>query len=200
MPAGQYRILGGTGDAVALEAFRSAPGPVGWRYFSTVSGLDGEQGNVDLSVNASWSPVRVRIQTGAHHTLLLVRGEAVEGVLDDEEVALPYDEAMGIEFPSPGFLAAATRRLGQTAELEVLALDPQTLQSRIETHRFERVGEERCQTPAGTFEAVHWRFIAPRPRFSRSFWVAGDVCLAAEDLYELATYEALSNGPQPSAR
>lgn len=197
MPAGQYQIFGDD-DVVAMEAFRSAPGPAGWRYFSTVSWMDGTTGNVDLSVNASWEPVRVRVQAGAHHTLLMVRGPAVNGVLDDEEVSLPYESSMSIEFPSPAFLAATARRLGsETAELEVLALDPETLRAHRETHRYEFVGAEAVETPVGTFEAQRWHFIAPRPRFSRSFWVAGDVCVAAEDLYELVTYEALANGPVP---
>jgi len=126
-----------------------------------------------------------------------VRGDSLQGVLDEEELSLPYGADMAIEYPSPGFLAAAARRFGETTEIEAVALDPTTLRARAETHRYELVGNEDVRTPVGTFAATHWRFIAPRPRFTRSFWVAGDVCVAAEDLYELTGYEALANGPQP---
>jgi hypothetical protein len=196
VPAGQYRILDEHGDRIGTEAFRSAPGPVGWRYFSTVVTPEG-QGNVDLSVDAAWKPVRVRVQSGAHHTLLLVRGDALTGVRDDEEVSHPIEATTDIEYPSPGFLAAAARRHRETVEVPALALDPATLQPLPEIHRYELIGPERVETSVGTFEATHWRFIAPRPRFTRSFWVAGDVCVAAEGLYELFAYEALSNGPTP---
>ncbi len=197
MPAGQYRLITDGGEPLGFEAFRSAPGPVGWRYFSTTTLLDGGTGNVDLSVNAAWEPMRVRIQNSAHHTLLLPRGETLQGILDEDELSIPFDRDRSIEYPSPAFLAAAARRFGDTAEVEALAIDPVTLQTRAETHRYENVGPEAIDTAAGTFDAEHWRFIAPRPRFSRSFWVAGDVCVAAEDLYELVSYEALSNGPRP---
>lgn len=197
MPAGQYRIIGADGDTVAFEAFRSAPGPVGWRYFSTVSALDGRIGNVDLSVNARWEPVRVRVQSGSHHTLLIVREGSLVGIRDDEELDLSYPVGMGIEFPSPAFLLATARRLGATGEINVYALDPETLEPHQETHRFELVGDEEIPSTVGTFAGQHWRFIAPRPRFSRSFWIAGDVCITATDLYDLTSYEALANGPVP---
>src|SRR5206468_2109503 len=99
MPAGQYRVIGDDGETVAFEAFRSAPGPAGWRYFSTVAGQDGTSGNVDLSVDAAWRPVRARVQMGAHHTLLIARGDELAGVLDEDEVSIPYAPEMSVEFP-----------------------------------------------------------------------------------------------------
>src|SRR5207237_5027773 len=99
MPSGLYQLFDDNEAPAGTEQFRCAPGPMGWRYFSTVQGARGTT-NVDLSVDAGWRPVRVRIQTPEHHLLLSARGS----LLDDEQLDVPFDpERQTVDFPSPCF-------------------------------------------------------------------------------------------------
>lgn len=188
MPSGLYRLAGGTGT----EQFRCAPGPMGWRYFSTVQDGRGTT-NVDLSVDAGWRPVRVRIQTPEHHLILTARGS----ILDDEQLDAAFDpETQTVDFPSPCFPLATARRLGASGEIEAISLDPETLLTSTEVHRYEAGDEEVISTPVGRFGARAWRHVAPRPRFSRALWIAGDVIIAGDNL-ELTAYDPGGQGPQP---
>jgi hypothetical protein len=62
MPAGRYTVMDGAGSPVGSEDFRCAPGPMGWRYFSTIQTSEPEshEGVVDLAVDALWRPERTR--------------------------------------------------------------------------------------------------------------------------------------------
>jgi len=187
LPSGLYRLV----DGGATEQFRCAPGPMGWRYFSTVQGARGTT-NVDLSVDAGWRPVRVRIQTPDHHLLLTARGS----VFDDEQLDVAFDpERQTVDFPSPCFPLATARRLGVSGEIEVIALDPETLRPSTEQHRYEAGDEEEISTPVGKFRARAWRYVAPRPHFSRALWIAGDVVVAGDGL-ELTAYDPGGAGPR----
>lgn len=184
MPSGLYRLPDG-----GTEQFRCAPGPVGWRYFSTVQ-RDGGTTNVDLSVDASWRPVRVRIQTPEHHVLLSARGS----ILDNEPLDVSLD-AVAVDFPSPCFPLATARHLGDGGEIDAVSLDPETLRPSTERHRFEAGDDdEEIMTPVGRFVARIWRHIAPRPHFSRALWIAGDVVVAGDGV-ELAAYDPGGQGP-----
>ena len=68
MPQGRYTVLGDDGSPVGTESFRSAPGPMGWRYFSDVDTTDPvpHREVVDVAVDAGWRIARVRIDTGEH--------------------------------------------------------------------------------------------------------------------------------------
>ncbi|HJT37572.1 MAG TPA: hypothetical protein VJ818_04035 [Actinomycetota bacterium] len=177
----------------STEQFRCAPGPMGWRYFSQVRS-DAGVTNVDLSVDAAWRPVRVRIQTPVHHLLLSARGPSV---LDDEQLDVTFDpETTTIDFPSPCFPLATARRLGGTGEIVAIAIDIETLRHSSERHRFEAGDEQEIATPAGRFVARAWRHVAARPGFSRALWIAGDVVVAADGL-ELAAYDPGGRGPRP---
>ena len=187
MPSGLYRYPDGR-----IEQFRAAPGPMGWRYFSTVQSSSGIT-RVDLSVDAGWRPVRVRIETPAHHLLLSARGS----ILDDEPLDVSFDpQRQAVDFPSPCFPLATARRLGKTAEIATLAIDPGSLSLSNETHRFEAGDDEDVETPVGRFVARAYGHVAPRPHFSRALWIAGDVVVAADGL-ELAVYDPGGQGPRP---
>ena len=187
MPSGLYRLSDG-----GTEQFRCAPGPMGWRYFSTVQDARGAT-NVDLSVDAGWRPVRVRIQTPQHHLLLTARGS----ILDDEPLDVTFDpETQTVDFPSPCFPLATVRRVGASDEIGVISLDPETLQPSTEQHRYETGDDEEIATPVGRFVARAYRHIAPRPHFSRALWIAGDVVIAGDGL-ELAAYDPGGQGPRP---
>ena len=196
MPSGLYRLFDDDGTPARTEQFRCAPGPMGWRYFSTVQDPRGAT-NVDLSVDAQWRPVRVRIQTPEHHLLLAARAGSFVGVIDDEQIELPSDQAStSVDFPSPCFSLATALRLGETSEIDVLAIRPGTLRAHTEHHRFEAGDEDEVQTPVGRFSARAWRHIASRPPFSRALWIAGDVVVAGDGL-ELVAYDPGGRGPRP---
>src|SRR6266568_5645484 len=123
MPSGLYRRARDDGT----EQFRCAPGPMGWRYFSTVQDERGTT-NVDLSVDASWRPVRVRIQTPEHHLLVTSRGGMLTGMLDEEPLDIPFDPSRtAVEYPSPCFHLVTARWLNATAEVDALAFDADSL-------------------------------------------------------------------------
>ncbi|TMK51064.1 MAG: hypothetical protein E6G59_09200 [Actinobacteria bacterium] len=103
----------------ATEQFRCAPGPMGWRYFSTIQDARGAT-NVDLSVDAAWRPVRVRILTPEHHVLMSARGS----IQDDEPLDVPFDpETITVDFGSPCFPLATARRLGGSGEIDATVID-----------------------------------------------------------------------------
>ncbi len=184
MPSGLYRLAGG-----GTEQFRCAPGPMGWRYFSTVQDARGAT-NVDLSVDSSWRPVRVRIQTPEHHLLLSARGS----ILDDEQLDVTL-ESDAADFGSPCFPLAAARRLGGPGEIDVLVIDGSTLRVSAERQRFEAGEDEEITTPVGRFVARAYRHIAPRPHLPRALWIAGDVVVAGDGL-ELTAYDPGGHGPR----
>jgi hypothetical protein len=196
LPSGLYRLFDEGGAPTGTEQFRCAPGPMGWRYFATVQ-RDGGSTNVDLSVAASWRPVRVRIQTPRHHLLVSARDSSLTGVLDDEQLVLGFDpESMTVDYPSPCFPLSTARRISADGEIEAVVIDGATLETSTERHRYEVREEEEIVTPVGRFVARAWRHIAPRPRFSRALWIAGDVVVAGDGL-ELAAYDPGGRGPQP---
>jgi hypothetical protein len=187
LPSGFYRLLDGDGNDAGSEQFRCAPGPMGWRYFATVQDARGST-NVDLSVDASWQPVRVRIQSPEHHLLVTRQG----AMLDEQPSDIILTTAT--YYPSPGFVVAAARALGETSEVDVTAFDAE-LRAHDEHHRYELLGDEDVTTAVGTFSARKWRFVAPQPRFARDVWIAGDVAVAADGWFELLAYEAGGKGP-----
>jgi hypothetical protein len=194
MPSGLYRLFDESGAPLGTEQFRCAPGPMGWRYFSTVQDARGVT-NVDLSVDASWRPVRLRIQTPEHHLLVSARAGQLIGILDDEHLELPFDQAtMTADYPSPCFPLATTLRLGSTADIDAISFDPGTLRARTEHHRYEAGESEEVATPVGRFAARAWRHIAPRPSLLRALWIAGDVIVAGDGL-ELMAYDPGGRGP-----
>jgi hypothetical protein len=194
MPSGLYRLFDSEGAPTGTEQFRCAPGPMGWRYFSTVQDARGVS-NVDLSVDASWRPVRVRIQTPEHHLLVSVRARQLAGILDDEPLELPFDQTtMTADYPSPCFPLVTTLRLGSTAEIEAVSFDPETLRAQGEHHRYEGGDAEEVATPVGRFAARAWRHVTPRLRFSRALWIAGDVVVAGDGI-ELVAYDPGGRGP-----
>jgi len=137
----------------------------------------------------------VRIQTPEHHLLVSARARQLIGILDDEHLELPFDQAtMTADHPSPCFPLVTALRLGSTAEIEAVSFDLETLRPQMEHHRYEAGDSEEVATAVGRFAARAWRHIAPRPRFSRALWIAGDVIVAGDGL-ELVAYDPGGRGP-----
>lgn len=200
MPVGVYRVMDGEGREVGTEEFRTARAPAGWRYFSTIrtSVPQPHTETVDVVVDGEGSIVRTHLSTGAADLLLEARGDVLAGKRDGEAIELPWGPDRHLDYLSPVFNAISAARLGGTAEIDVLYLDPVTCEPRDMRQRYEWLGEQRAVTRVGDFEAGAWRYTSLESGWSRPLWVAGDVVVAFETLFELIEYEPGQTGPFPS--
>ena len=146
-------VMDGDGNAVGTEDFRCAPGPAGWRYFSEISTREPSphQEIVDLVVDRSWNPVRVKIATGSHDLLLTAEGDALRGSLDGDVVTAPWGPAWHVDYLSPAFNAVTANRLDGTTEIDVIYLEPVMCTPTEERQRYELIGDEEVTTPVGRF-------------------------------------------------
>ncbi len=197
MPAGRYTILDVDGRPRGTEKFRCAPGPMGWRYFSDVEIETNEPHHeiVDLAVDSSWRPVRTRIETGSHSILLTAEGDRLAGFRDGQPVAIPWDPDAELHYASPAYNVVTANRLRRSAEFDVVFLQPVTCKPVLERQRYELIGEEEVETAVGRFAATRWRFTALAGGFTAGMWIAGDVLVSYEGLYELDWYEPGATGP-----
>lgn len=199
MPVGRYTVMDGAGHPVGTEEFRCAPGPAGWRYFSTIETIVPEPHRevVDLVVDGAWRPVRLRIDTGAHRLDMVADGDRLVGRRDGEALDLALGPTTELDYLSPAFNAVTANRLADTSELEVLYLEPYTCRPRPQQQRYRIGAEEEVDTPVGRFLARRWGYEALDSGWSATFWVAADVVVAYEGLFELSGYEAGPRGPFP---
>jgi hypothetical protein len=199
MPVGRYVVMDGEGHPVGTEEFRCAPGPVGWRYFSRIETIlpEPHEEVVDLAVDASWRPVRLRIDSTSHRVDLVADGERLVGRRDDRSLDLPFGPETELDYLSPCFNAVTATRLGGTREFEVLYIEPFTLEPVTERQRYEIDGPGEVGTPVGRFAAQRWRYTSLREGWTASFWLAGDVVVAYDGLYALEEYESGPRGPFP---
>ena len=201
MPQGRYTVLGDDGSLVGTETFRSAPGPMGWRFFSDVDTTDPEPHRevVDVAVDAGWRIARVRIDTGEHHLLLEPRGDALVGFRDGAEIEIGSGPEMHLDYFTPATNLVTTKRLTESAEIDVVYLAPVTLEPSLERQRYDLRGPEQIDTRAGRFAATRWTFTALGSGWSADLWVAGDTVVAYDRLFELTWYEAGASGAAPLA-
>ena len=199
MPAGRYTVQDGSGRAVGTESFRCAPGPAGWRYFAEIETAVPEPHReiVDFVVDDAWRPVRLRIDTGSHDLAMVVEGGRATAVLDGAPVDVPFGAEVELDYLSPCFNAVTANRLGRTADIEVLYFRPVTCEPVPMRQRYELEGEEEIETPVGRLRAARWRYTALGSGFTRPLWVAGDLVVAYEDVFELAEYDPGRSGPFP---
>jgi hypothetical protein len=197
MPRGRYTVMDGDGRAEGHEEFRCAPGPMGWRYFSDIEVTDPQprRAKVDLAVDSTWRPVRTRVDSGSHDILLTAEAERLSGFRDREPIEIAWGADVELDYASPAYNAVTANRLDRTAEFDVVFLDPLSCEPRLERQRYELVGGERVTTPVGRFDATRWRFTALSTGWTRDFWVAADVVVRYEGLFELERYEPGAAGP-----
>ena len=200
MPSGRYAVRGRSGDVVGTEDFRSAPGPMGWRYVSEIERDEPSphRETVDVVVDASWRIVRTRVETGSHAMLLEARGDSLEGVRDGQKVRLPWGPEMHLDYLSPAFNAITAHRLDGTSEIDVLYLEPVTLDPVSMRQRYELIRRETVETPSGRFLAVRWRYTALTTGWTSDLWVADDVVVRYDRAFELISYEPGASGPFPT--
>jgi hypothetical protein len=180
MPVGTYTIFGEDGQPVGTEAFRCAPGPMGWRYVSEIDTSEHGQHHevLDIVVDADWRIVRLRIDTGEHQVLLEPSG--------DEH----------LDYLTPATNLITTKRLTGTAELEVVSIEPLTLEQTRERQRYELQGPEVVYTPVGRFDAVRWTYTSLDSGWSSDLWVADDVVVRYDRIFELQVYDPGASGPR----
>jgi hypothetical protein len=199
MPSGRYSVYGRSGAIVGTEDFRCAPGPMGWRYVSTIERdePDHHEETVDVAVDDAWRIVRTRIDTGSH-ALQLEPGDGVlGGVRDGERIEIPYGRESHLDYLSPVFNAITARRLEATTEIDVVYLEPVTLEPIRMRQRYELLGEDDVETPVGRFEATRWRYTALPTGWTSDLWVADDVVVRYDRAFELIGYEG-GSGPVPT--
>ena len=201
MPQGRYTVLGDDGGPVGTETFRSAPGPMGWRYFSEVDTADPSPHHevIDVAVDAAWNIARVRIDTGEHHLLLEPEGEMLVGFRDGTAIEVPFGPDDHLDYFTPATNLITTKRLATAAEIEVVYLAPVTLEVSRVRQRYEPRGREEVDTPSGRFTSTRWTFTSLGSGWSADLWTAGDAVVAYERLFELAWYEPGASGASPLA-
>jgi hypothetical protein len=180
MPSGTYAIIGDAGEPVGTEVFRCAPGPMGWRYFSEIDTAEHGQHHemVDVVVDADWRIVRMRIDSGANDVLLEPSG-------DDH-----------IDYLTPATNLITTKRLTGTTDLDVIFIEPFTLEETRNRQRYEPQGPEIVDTPVGRFDAVRWTYTSLDSGWTSDLWVAGDTVVRYDRIFELMAYDPGASGPR----
>jgi hypothetical protein len=194
----RLNTLGEDGDPIGSEDFRCAPGPMGWRYFSDIKSVEPTPHDeiVDIAVDAAWRPVRLRIETGAHRLLLQADGASLRGYRDGMAIETEWNDEMHLDYLSPAYNAVTANRLTAASEIEVVFLEAVTCEPTIERQRYDLLGDEEVDTPAGRFAARRWRYTALSSGWSRDLWVTGDVVVAYDGLFALEWYEPGASGPR----
>jgi hypothetical protein len=203
MPFGRYTVFGEDGKPVGTEEFRCAPGPMGWRYFSQVEATDPSPHHetLDFAVDADWRIARMRVATGEHDILLEPgsEGTTLTGYRDNEPIEIPYGPDVHLDYFTPATNAITARRLTGTTEIDVVYLEPVTLDPTRVRQRYELIGDEQIATPVGTFAASRWRFTALDSGLTADLWLAGDIVVRYEGLFELTWLDPGVSGPRPVA-
>ena len=197
MPVGRYTILGDNGSPVGTEAFRCAPGPLGWRYVSEIETTEhGEhRETVDVTVDAAWRIARLRIETGQHGLLLEPRGETLAGSMDGEPLELPWGPDDHLDYLTPVTNLITTG--GWPGR-------PRSTSCSWRRPRSRRAGSASATStsdprssrpPSAGSNADRWRYTGLDSGWTSDLWVAGDVVVRYERIFELAEYEAGASGP-----
>jgi hypothetical protein len=199
VPSGRYAVRGRSGDVVGTEDFRCAPGPVGWRYFSEIQRDEPTPHReiVDVVVDDAWRIVRVRIETGAHSILVGPGDGSLIGQLDGEEIQIAWGPDMHLDYLTPAMNAVTGKRLDDTAEIDVVYLEPVSLEPTLVRQRYELLGADLVATPVGRFEGLRWRYTALASGWTSELWVADDVVVRYDRAFELISYEPGATGPVP---
>jgi hypothetical protein len=172
---------------------------MGWRYVSEIDRDEpvSHRETVDVVVDASWGIVRARIETGTHAMFLEPRDAVLAGLLDGTHVEVPWGPETHLDYLSPAFNSVTAQRLVETSEIDVVYLQPVTLEPIQMRQRYELIGNEEVETPVGRFLATRWGYTALVSGWSSELWVADDVVVRYDRAFELISYEAGASGPVP---
>jgi hypothetical protein len=202
MPTGEYLLSDPhDGALLAVERFRCAAGPVGWRYVATrhlpgTAGAESVVGKIDVTVDARWRQLRVEVATGGW----LVRGgltaDGFTWVRRPEdgtgEVEEHTADAFGFGVASPAFLVCAARFAalapeGQ-ADLRLVGLTPPGLAATTIRQRWRLDGRTTHRSDGAEVLVDDFTVLDLDLGSGGAVHLAGDVVLAAPgvDLAELA--------------
>jgi hypothetical protein len=172
---------------------------MGWRYVSEIERDEPSmhRETVDVVVDASWRIIRARIETGSHAILLEPGNGVLSGLLDGRTVEVPWGPEMHLDYLTPAMNAITAQRLGGTSEIDVVYLEPVTLEPTRTRQRYELLRREIVDTPAGRFLAVRWRYTALDSGWTSELWVADDVVVRYDRAFEMIAYEPGATGPIP---
>jgi hypothetical protein len=199
VPAGRYAVWGPSGAVDGTEDFRCAPGPMGWRYVSEIERDEPSphRETVDVVVDASWRIVRARIETGSHAILLEPRDGMLAGLRDGRAIDVPWGPDTHLDYLTPAMNAITAQRLEGTTDIDVVYLEPVTLEPTLMRQRYELLQREHVDTPAGRFLGVRWAYTALDSAWTSDLWVADDVVVRYDRAFELIAYEPGATGPIP---
>ena len=126
------------------------------------------------------------------------KGDVLTGFRDRQPIEIPWGPDLHLDYFTPTTNAITTKRLVTgTTEIDVVYLEPVTLEPSRVRQRYEHVGDEEVETPAGRFAATRWRFTDIGTGWTSDLWVAGDVVVRYDRLFTLETYEAGASGAPP---
>jgi hypothetical protein len=202
VPKGIYHHLDDhSGELVAIEAFSCAPGPQGWRYVADVTDPEGAAiGRVDLTVDASWRPVRVEVRSGGWVVKAgVVGGEVLYVRLPSGEVAPGEEEsveAASLTGRSPAFAVATSGLLALAPEskkrIKLLAITEPSAGVRVVNEGWALVDVSEHETETGPLVVRRYE-VADLATGDRVAWsIAGDVVLEGPHL-ELVELESPPN-------
>ena len=80
----------------------------------------------------------------------------------------------------------------------MLFLEPVTLEPTLVRQRYQRKANEGVDTAVGRFDATRWTYTSLDSGWTSDLWVAGDVVVRYDRLFELEWYEAGASGPRPT--
>ena len=199
MPAGRYAVLGDDGVRVGTEEFRCAPGPMGWRYFSDIQTTDPTPHveTFDVVVDADWRPVRIRVDSGEHQILLEPHGGALTGVRDGASIELPWEPDRHLDYFTPATNLITTRRLTDTTEIDVVypGAGLAGADARAAAVRADRA-TKRWRPPWGGSPRLGGGSRRSPDGWTSDLWVAGDVVVRYDRLFELEWYDPGASGPR----
>src|SRR5205823_12728036 len=136
-----------------------------------------------------------RVAMGPTSILLMAEGGGLAGFGDGKPVASPWGPRTDLGYAAPASSVVPAHRLRRSAEFDVVFLEPVPCEPVLERQRSELIGEEHVETAVGRFAATRWRFTALGSGFTAGMWIAGDVLVRYEGLYELEWYEPGATGP-----
>ena len=127
----------------------------------------------------------------------------MQGFRDRRPIEIAYGPDVHLDYFTPTTNAITTHRLTGTAEIDVVYLEPVALEPSRVRQRYELVGDERVgdargrrsTRPAGASRAR----VGLGPEWTSDLWVAGDIVVRYERLFELEWLDPGATGPRPIA-
>ncbi|MGZ8629081.1 MAG: hypothetical protein ACXWYN_10215, partial [Actinomycetota bacterium] len=114
-------------------------------------------------------------------------------------IELEYGPELHLDYFTPATNAIAAHRLTGTTAIDVLYLAPLTIEPSRVRQRYELIGDERVETPVGAFDARRWRYTSLDSGWTADLWVAGDIVVRYERLFDLIWLDPGASGPHPIA-